>query len=223
MRILLVEDSDTLAEMIMERFTAEGHAIDRESDGLLAEQLLRHQSFDLVILDINLPGQNGDDVLRDMRSRKDTTPVLVLTARSEIGDRITVLDIGADDYLTKPFDFGELAARSRALLRRRSGLANNLFQAGNFEYDRGSKRATVNASDIELRPREMQLLELFLANIDRLMSKEDVTDRIYTYSETPSFNAVEQIVTRLRKKLEGSPVKIRTVRGLGYIASIKDA
>lgn len=223
MRILLVEDNETLADMIMERFKSEGHAIDCENDGAQAEQLLRHQSFDLIILDINLPSMNGDEVLRELRKRKDMTPILVLTARSEIGDRITVLDIGADDYLIKPFDFGELAARSRALLRRRSGLANNLFQVGNFQFDRGAKIASINDIDLELRPREMQLLELFLANIDRVMPKEDVADRIYTYNETPSMNAVEQMVMRLRRKLEGSPIIVRTIRGLGYIASIKDA
>jgi two-component system response regulator TctD len=222
MRILLVEDNDALAEMIVERFRADGHAIDRESNGDSADALLRSQQFDLVILDINLPDMNGDEILTAMRRRKDPTSVLVLTARSEVGERINVLDIGADDYLVKPFEFGELAARCRALSRRRSGAASNRFEAGNFEYDRSAKRATIDGQDLGLRQREVQLLEAFLANLNRVMPKEDVADRIYTFDEAPSLNAVEQMVTRLRRKLEGSPLVIRTIRGLGYIASIKD-
>ncbi|MCK5932791.1 MAG: response regulator transcription factor [Fulvimarina manganoxydans] len=222
MRILLVEDNQDLADAIRERIGAEGHAIDLETNGAEAEALLRHASFDVVILDINLPGMNGYEVLRAMRGRGDRTPALVLTARSEIDDRITGLDVGADDYMVKPFDLRELSARCRALVRRRSGEASNRFVQGAFEFDRGARRATFNGVDLELRQREVQLLELFLGSLDRVLTKEDVADRIYTFDETPTLNAVEQTLTRLRRKLEGTPIHIRTIRGLGYIANVRD-
>ncbi|MBO0904109.1 response regulator transcription factor [Jiella sonneratiae] len=223
MRILLVEDMSELSEAILERFRAEGHAIDLENDGAEAEALLRHAGFDLVILDINLPTMNGYEVLRAMRARGDRTPVLVLTARSEIDDRIVGLDVGADDYMVKPFDFRELSARCRALVRRRTGEASNVFTQGDFEFDRGARRALLGGVDLELRQREVQVLELFLGHLGRVLTKDEVADRIYTFDEAPSLNAVEQTITRLRKKLEGSPLQIRTIRGLGYIASIVEA
>ncbi len=222
MRILLVEDSRDLSEALIERFRGEGHAIDLESDGAEAESLLRHASFDVVILDINLPSMNGYDVLRAMRARGDRTPVLVLTARSEIDDRIVGLDTGADDYMVKPFDFREISARCRALVRRRSGEASNVFVQGDFAFDRRARRASLAGVDLELRHREIQVLELFLGQLGRVLTKDEVADRIYRFDEAPSLNAVEQTMTRLRKKLEGSPIAIRTIRGLGYIASLRD-
>ncbi len=223
MRVLLIEDNDDLAEAVVERLTAEGHAIDREADGALANDLLRHKTFDLILLDINLPGRNGYDILRSLRARGDSTPVLVLTARSEIDDRVVGLDAGADDYLVKPFDFRELSARCRVLARRRSGSATNDFRAGNFTFDRGAKRALVNGRDLELRAREIQLLEVFLGNLGRVLTKEELADKIYTFDETPSLNAVEQAVTRLRRRTQGTPFMVKTARGLGYIADVVEA
>ena len=222
MRILLVEDSRDLSEAILERFRGEGHAIDLETDGAEAEALLRHAGFDVIILDINLPSLNGYEVLRSMRVRGDRTPVLILTARSEIDDRVIGLDVGADDYMIKPFDLRELSARCRALVRRRTGEASNLFTQGDFEFDRGARRASLGGVDLELRQREVQVLELFLGQLGRVLTKEEVADRVYTFDEAPSLNAVEQTMTRLRKKLEGTPLQIRTIRGLGYIASISE-
>lgn len=223
MRLLLIEDNDDLAELIVDRFRSLGHAIDRERDGAEADQLLCHMTVDLVILDINLPGLSGDKLLRNMRARGDTTPVLVLTARSAIGDRIGVLDYGADDYLVKPFDLGELAARCRALLRRRSGAASNTFEVGVFRFDRAARQASMNGVDLALRGREIQVLEALLNNLDRLVAKEELADRVYRFDETPSLNALEQTVTRLRRKLDGTPLSIRSIRGLGYILAITDA
>lgn len=222
MRMLLIEDNDELAEMVMDRFRAEGHAIDREADGAQADSLLVHGRFDLLILDINLPGLPGTEVLRRLRARGDRTPVLILTARSEIDDRISGLDLGADDYVVKPIDFRELAARARALMRRRSGQAANQFVAGGFVYDRAAKRATLDGVDLELRSRDVHLLEAFLGSLGRVLSKEEVADRLYTFEETPTLNAVEQAVVRLRRKLEGSPLRLRTIRGLGYIADVRE-
>ncbi|HEY9055784.1 MAG TPA: response regulator transcription factor [Aurantimonas sp.] len=222
MRILLVEDNADLAEALLDRFRGEGHAVDLETDGNDAAALLTHAGFDLVILDINLPGMDGYNVLRAMRTRGDTTPVLILTARSEIDDRIVGLDVGADDYIVKPVDFRELAARCRALTRRHSGEATNRFVCGAFEFDRAARRAMLNNVDLELRQREVQMLEVFLGSLDRVMTKEEVADRVYRFDEAPSLNAVEQTLTRLRRKLEGSPLSIRTIRGLGYIANVQD-
>ncbi|MGB7432248.1 MAG: response regulator transcription factor [Ahrensia sp.] len=222
MRILLVEDNIELATMLADRFRAQGDAVDIESDGSGAAQLLAHSTFDIVVLDVNLPGKDGYGVLRSMRERSDATPVLMLTARSEIDDRVAGLDSGADDYVVKPIEFRELAARCRALARRRTGQADNVFKCGNFLYDRTAKRAFINDTDLDLRNRDVQLLEAFLGSLDRVIAKEDVADKIYSFEETPSLNAVEQGVTRLRKKLEGSPIIIRTIRGLGYIANARE-
>ncbi len=222
MRMLLVEDNDDLAETIMDRLRAEGHSVDRESDGEEANVLLRHAGFDIVLLDVNLPGRSGYEVLRSLRSRGDPTPVMILTARSQIDDRVIGLDAGADDYMVKPVDFRELSARCRVLARRRAGSASNLFTAGPLSFDRAAKRATINGQDAQLRAREIQLLEIMIDNMGRMLTKEDVADRLYTFEETPSLNAIEQLVTRLRRRLEGTPLVIKTARGLGYMAYITD-
>jgi two-component system response regulator TctD len=162
---------------------------------------------------------SGIEILNRLRDQNNALPVIVLTARSQVSDRISLLDIGADDYLTKPFEMGELAARCRAIMRRKAGQSSNHVEFGNFRYNRNAKLAFICGQQVELQAREVQLLEVFLGNLGRVMSKEDVADRIYTFSEAPSLNAVEQTVTRLRKKLAGSDVEIRTIRGLGYLAS----
>lgn len=222
MRILLVEDNDDLAETILDRLRGEGHAVDRELNGDHANDLLRHMAFDIIILDVNLPGRNGYEVLRALRARRDDTPVLILTARSQIDDRVSGLDAGADDYLVKPFDFRELVARCRVLVRRRSGRASNTFVAGDLTFDRAAKRLMIGDVDAELRAREVQLLEILIDNLGKMLTKEQVADRLYTFDEAPSLNAVEQLVARLRRKLEGTPLTIRTARGLGYMAYVQD-
>ncbi|MFA8386833.1 MAG: response regulator transcription factor [Pelagibaca sp.] len=222
MRMLLVEDNDELAETIVDRLRAEGHSVDRERDGNEANNLLRHIKFDIVLLDVNLPGRSGYEVLRSIRARSDETPVIILTARSQIDDRVIGLDAGADDYMVKPVDFRELSARCRVLARRRAGSASNLFTVGPLTFDRAAKRATINGVDTQMRAREVQLLEIMIDNLGRMLTKEEVADRLYTFEETPSLNAVEQLVTRLRKKLDGTPLVVKTARGLGYLAYIAD-
>ena len=222
MRTLLVEDNDELADTIIDRLAAEGHAIDRESDGERADSLLRHSTFDVVILDVNLPGRTGFEVLRALRARRDDTPVLILTARSEIDDRVVGLDAGADDFMVKPFDFRELSARCRVLARRRAGQASNRFEARGMVFDRAARRALVNGRDAELRAREVQLLETFIDHLGRVLTKEEIADRLYRFDEAPSMNAVEQAVTRLRRRLEGCDLRIKTARGLGYIAYVDE-
>ena len=222
MRTLLVEDNDDLAETIVDRLSAEGYVVDRERDGERANDILRHASFDVVILDVNLPGRDGFSILRSLRARSDDTPVLILTARSQIDDRVLGLDAGADDFMVKPFDFRELSARCRVLARRRAGRASNRFDAPGLVFDRAGRRALVNGRDAELRQREVQLLETLIDNLGRVLTKEDIADRLYRFDEAPSLNAVEQIVTRLRRRLEGSGLVIKTVRGLGYLAYVND-
>lgn len=222
MRVLLVEDNDDLAETIVDRLRSEGHSVDREANGNEANELLRHSRFDIILLDVNLPGKNGYEILRSLRARDDRTPVLILTARSQIDDRVVGLDAGADDYLVKPFDFRELLARCRVLARRRSGSASNLFSAGALVFDRAAKTATVGGQDADLRAREVQLLEVLLDNLGRMLTKEEVADKLYSFDESPSLNAIEQLVTRLRRKLQGTPLVVKTARGLGYMAYVAD-
>jgi two-component system response regulator TctD len=222
MRMLLVEDNDDLAETIVDRLRSEGHSVDRERDGEAANDLLRHARFDIVLLDINLPGRSGYEILRSVRSRGDATPVMILTARSQVDDRVVGLDAGADDYMVKPVDFRELSARLRVLARRRAGSASNVFSAGPLVFDRAAKRASIDGRDAGLRAREVQLLEILVDNLGRMLTKEDVADRLYTFDEAPSLNAVEQLVTRLRRKLDGTPLVVKTARGLGYMAFVAD-
>ncbi len=217
MRILIVEDDQTLAEAISRRLFKQGHAADVAADGSRADSILRHQAFDLIILDLNLPGLGGEQVLARLRQRSSTTPVLVLTARGQIEDRITLLDLGADDYLTKPFDFGELEARSRALLRRSQGQAQDRLSLGNTVLDRQACSVTVGGEAVELKQREFRLLEIFLSHRGRVLSKEELLDHLYSFDETPGANAIELYVGRLRKKLASSSIEIRTLRGLGYV------
>ncbi|SDI28675.1 response regulator transcription factor [Alloyangia pacifica] len=222
MRILLVEDHEDFAATVAVRLGRDGHSVDVESDGGRAYALLGHKEFDLVLLDVNLPGRSGFEVLREMRLSGDDTPVLILTARSEVDDRILGLDTGADDFLVKPVDLGELAARCRMLGRRRAGRAQNVVTCRGFSYDRAARRATFEGRDIVMPARELQLLEIFLDHLGKVLTKEEVAHRLYTFDEAPNLNSIEQFVARLRRKLEGTPVRLQTFRGLGYMARLDD-
>jgi len=217
MRILIVEDDEILGEAIHLRASKQGHGVDLVNTGSGANEILKHTPYDLVILDLNLPGLNGDRVLENLRKRQANTPVLILTARDQIEDRIQLLDLGADDYLTKPFDFGELEARCRALLRRNQGPAQNTLTYGNLQLDRGACTVTIDNLPVEVKQREFRLLEIFLSHQGRVLSKEELLDHLYSFDESPSPNAIETYVARLRKKLQPSRVEIRTLRGLGYL------
>jgi len=217
MRIFLVEDTLDVAEAIIERFARIGHVVDHETDGTAAAATLDATTYDLVILDVMLPGQSGFALLQRLRAAGRTTPVLMLTARSEIEDRVGALDIGADDYLVKPFDFRELEARARALLRRRHGDATNILTCGDITIDRSARSVQVGEREIHLTRREVTLLEILASRPGRVFSKEDLLDQVFGYDvEAPSFNAVELYVGRLRRKLQGAKAQIVTVRGFGY-------
>lgn len=220
MRILYVEDHAAFAAIVAEKLSGDGHSVDIEADGAKAEALLRHAEFDLVVLDVNLPNRSGFEILRDLRLRGDDTPVLILTARSQVEDRVLGLDAGADDFLVKPVDLRELSARCRMLARRRTGAATNVVQCGGFSYDRAARRVGFEGRDIDLQAREMQLLEIFLDHLGKVLTKEEVAHRLYTFEQAPSLNAIEQFVARLRRKLADTPFHVQTFRGLGYVARL---
>ncbi|HET6467490.1 MAG TPA: response regulator transcription factor [Geminicoccaceae bacterium] len=218
MRILLVEDAEDIADAVSRRLGRLGYAVDTVAAGDEAQELLRTETSTLVLLDLMLPGVGGDVVLRDLRRRRPDLPVLVLTARSTIDDKVSLLDLGADDYLVKPFDFRELEARCRALIRRPHGLPSSTVQLGNLTFDGAARRVLVEGRAVELSSREFRLLELFVGNQGRVLSKEAVIDQLFSLDDPVAPNAVELYVSRLRRKIAGASVAIRTVRGLGYLA-----
>lgn len=222
MRMLLIEDNISLAESIQVYFRNLGEPIDWVNSVEQAENSLSFADFDLLILDINLPGKSGFQLLQSLRASGNRISVLMLTARTEVDDRVSSLDFGADDYLAKPFDFRELAARCRALYRRERGEVSNEIQCGNLHYDLASHAVFVEGKLLDLRPRERQLLELFLHNLDRVLTKDDISNRLYHFDEAYTPNAIEQALTRLRKHLDGSSLIIKTIRGLGYLAHVDD-
>ena len=216
MRILLVEDTDDVGDAICARLQRMGHAVDRERDGGVADEVLAVQSYDLVLLDVMLPGIDGVEILRRLRARGSRQPVLVLTARSAVDDRVTALDLGADDYLVKPFDCRELEARVRALLRRPMGSAVNELRLGALVIDRTGMVVTLDGRPVPVTRREFAVLEALAARPGRIVGKEELIDRLFGFDDAPSGNAVEQYVARLRRKLEPSAVRITTLRNLGY-------
>lgn len=216
MRILLVEDTEEIGRAVASRFERIGYAVDWETDGRTASELTEVQSYDLVVLDVMLPNMDGFTVLKNLRGRGLRTPVLVLTARSAVDDRISALDLGADDYLTKPFDYRELEARARALLRRAAGMSDNTIKVGPLVIDRAGRTAAVAGQPLDLTRRELTVLEILASKPGRYVSKEELVEQLFGFDQDPSPNAVEQFVARLRRKLAGTPVEIRTERGLGY-------
>ena len=216
MRILVVEDDALLADGLTSVLTRAGHAVDRAATGRHADLLLHDAQFDLVVLDVGLPDIDGFEVLRRLRLRHSSTNVLVLTARDAVEDRVRGLDLGADDYLTKPFSVTEFEARVRALLRRTGGPTASWSVAG-MTVDMAAKRVRVNERTIELTPREWALLELFLTHPGRVLSKDQIAESLFTFDEQLSSNAIEVHVSRLRTKIGPAGMHIRTVRGFGYL------
>ena len=216
MRILVVEDDALLADGLTATLTRAGHAVQQARTGRHADLLLRAEEFDLVVLDVGLPDIDGFEVLRRMRARRSVTSVLVLTAREAVEDRVHGLDLGADDYLTKPFSLTEFEARVRALLRRSAAPPAQWSVAG-LVVDVTAKRVRVHDKPVDLTPREWALLELFLARPNRVLSKDQIAESLFAVEETLSPNAIEVYVSRLRTKIEEAGVCIRTVRGFGYM------
>ncbi len=215
MRFLLVEDNAELAEAVVQRLGLDGHAVDHAGTLGAAEDCLAVADYDLILLDVMLPDGDGREFLSHHRDHLET-PVIVLTARSQISDRVGALDQGADDYITKPFDFSELEARCRAVLRRRGGAAKNEITLGEAVFDPMAGTLRHGGQVLDLRNRELRLLEVFARAQGQILSKGQLLDRLFSLEADVTENAIEVYVGRLRKKLDGVGVRIETVRGLGY-------
>lgn len=219
MRVLLIEDNVGLARGIANSLRDHGYAVDTIAEGQAADDYLRTEGADIAVVDVNLPGMSGFEVVRRLRHRGDTTPVLMLTARGETSDRVYGLDAGADDYLVKPFDMAELLARIRALTRRRPEMQPVEEKIGSLSYDHGSRVLKGPDGPIEMKRRERALFEFLLKNTGRVVSKENLIEQLYGTGADVETNAVELSVSRLRRHLAGLGVSIQTVRGIGYIMS----
>lgn len=216
MKILIVEDTAKLATSLADHFKLQGHNADIVGTVKHAEELISLSHYDIMLLDIMLPDGDGRTFLRSLRSQKISVPIIVMTARSEVSDKVDLLDIGADDYIIKPFDFAELEARCRAVLRRHTGSTQTRLVFGNIALDPlTAELQTPEASHI-LRNRELRLLEIFMNTPDILFTKEQLTDRIFNISESVNENTIEVYIGRIRKKLTGCDVHIQTMRGIGY-------
>ena len=215
MRVLVVEDDPLVGDGIRRALNGGGFAADLVGSAEFARAALDTESFDLVIADIGLPRQDGLQFVRALRSRGQLVPVLILTARDGLEDRVTALDLGADDYLTKPFQVPELLARCRALIRRANSVASALMSFGDLELDTSRKSVTASGRALELSQREWAILECLILNAGHIVSKNKLMSTIADWSEDLTLNAVEVYVSRLRAKLGGAAV-ISTVRGLGY-------
>ena len=222
MRILLVEDDKVLADALSRTLVQSAHAVDIVASGDDADHAIALGIYDLAILDIGLPGLNGLDVLRRLRARKSMLPVLILTALDTLEDRVRGLDLGADDYLAKPFDLPELEARVRALLRRSTN-STPFLDHGPLRFDTVGRRVYCDKRPLDLSPRELALLEILLMRAGRVVSKAQMVNHLYGFGDDAADNAIEVNVYRLRKKLEPLGCEIRTVRGMGYLMDRPDA
>lgn len=217
MRLLVIEDDETLGNALREFLGEQGYAVDWLADGEQAAGAISSQAYDLFVLDLNLPGRSGLDILRQLRAEGNTAPVLILTARDGLDDRVAGLDAGADDYVTKPFDLPELAARVRALSRRRSGQVQPVLEVGALSFDTVGREVRVNGERITLSVREVSVLEMLMARAGKVVTKRQIVNSLSAWDSDFSENAVEVYVYRLRKRFEGTSVNIQTIRGFGYM------
>jgi two-component system OmpR family response regulator/two-component system response regulator QseB len=215
MRVLIVEDDPQIGDGLMQGLRGAGFVADWVRDGAQAERALLVESFDAVVLDLGLPKVQGTQVLEQLRARGDRVPVLILTARDALEERVAGLDMGADDYLVKPVALAELAARLRALARRAAGDASPMLAVGSLAIDPAAHRVTWQGAPVELAPREFTVLEALARNAGRVLTREQLESRLYEWDRSLESNAIEVHIHHLRRKL--SPEAIRTVRGVGYL------
>lgn len=218
MRLLLIEDNRRLAEMVVQGLVREGFVVDHRSTLVEAGQVLASATYDLILLDIGMPDGDGLSFLKAQRRKGVQTPVLMLTARSGLDDRVTGLDAGADDYLIKPFELAELAARCRALMRRPGASLGTVLAVGDLELDTGTRVARVGRKVIELPPREFALLESLARRCDTVVSRARLEQSLYSLDQEVSPNALDAVASRLRRRLAaaGARAQLRTVHGVGY-------
>lgn len=222
MRLLLVEDDAMLGDGVRAGLTLDGFTVDWVQDGVAAQLAIQAEPYALVILDLGLPKLAGLDLLKQLRQSGNTVPILILTARDTVADRVRGLDSGADDYLIKPFDLDELAARIRALLRRNTGRATPQIRHGDIVLDPAAHTVTASNTPVELSAREFAVLQALLESTGRVLSREQLEQQLYGWNDEVESNAVEVHIHHLRKKL-GADL-IRTIRGVGYmVTKIKDA
>ena len=217
MRILLVEDDALLADAVSRALTQSAHVVDLAPTGTAADAAIRANDYGLVILDVNLPGMDGLEVLRRLRGRGLKVPVLMVTVRDAVEDRVKGLDLGADDYIAKPFHLFELEARVRALIRRSHSHASSSIVHGRVTLDTEGRRLFCDGEPLELTSREFAVLELLLLRAGRVVTKQQILDNLYGWDDASSSNTVEVFIHRLRRKLEATGMDIRTVRGMGYL------
>ncbi|MCK9619683.1 MAG: response regulator [Methylobacter sp.] len=215
MRLLLVEDDEILGDGLVEGLKMEGYAVDWLTNGKLADEALKTNTYELVVLDLNLPDMEGLDILKALRGRKDETPVMVLTAKDTIPDRVIGLDSGADDFVIKPFELDEVCARLRALARRNEGRSVPNIEYKGIVLDPASRQVTWNDEKIDLSQKEFEILSFLMSNIGRVISRARLEESMYSWDSDVESNTVEVHIHHLRKKLD--PSIIRTVRGVGYI------
>ena len=221
MKILLVEDDPILGEAVAMAARQAGFAVDWARDGVQADNALSGFTYDAMLLDLGLPRREGLEVLRNLRKHGFILPVMIMTARDTVEDRVRGLDAGADDYVLKPFSLDELLARLRALLRRSNGVADAQIRMGQLCFDSVKRQAHVGEALLALSAREIEVLEILLLHTGRVTTKESIADRLAGWDDGVGENAVEVYIHRLRRKLEGSGVGIRTLRGLGYVLEIE--
>lgn len=217
MRLLLAEDDSVLGDALSKSLRQSGYAVDWARNGQEADLALTDQVYSLAILDLGLPKMDGFEVLRRLRQRRSKLPVIILTAREALEDRVKGLDLGADDYLAKPFDLPELEARLRALVRRGSEVATPEITVGSMTYNPADRVVRINGTPLELSSRELGVMELLMLRAGQAVSKEALVEHLCSWDDEMGDNAIEVYVHRLRKKLEPAGIQIRTVRGLGYM------
>jgi len=222
MQILLAEDDAVLSDGISRALQQRGYSVEVYDDGMSAQEAALASSYDLLILDIGLPKLDGLRVLQMVRTQNKVVPILIVTARDGLNERVHGLDLGADDYITKPFDLPELEARVRALLRRTNQSKEDELTLGQLKFDVMGRRAFVNGVPLELFAKELALLEFLMLRAGKVVSKEQLIEHMYGWDDDVTHNAIEVNIHRLRKKLEVAKVNIRTIRGLGYLLDIAE-
>jgi DNA-binding response OmpR family regulator len=221
MRLLLIEDETALLDLIQRSLVRAGFTVDMAGTAEEARDALAASRYDAMVLDLGLPDEDGLAILRELRARRDSTPVLILTARDGVDDRVAGLNSGADDYLLKPFAIDELIARLKALLRRPNGALGMVLEAGNISFDTIGRSVTIDGRALPLTAREMTLLENLLRRVGRVVPKRHLEERIYGFDDEVTPNSLEVLLHRLRRKLTGNGFsgEIHTVRGVGYLLS----
>ena len=218
MRILLVEDNADLGDAVENRLTQAGHAVTWVKDGNDVLPAVSGESFDAMALDLMLPNRSGFELIKLLRKAGFDAPILVMTARSEIDDKVSLLDLGADDYLVKPFDLRELEARLRALMRRKGGMTTSIVTVGNLSVDVAGRAVTIDGAEIEIGRREFRLLEILISSLGKVVPKERLMNQLFNLDNDVSTNALELYISRLRRKLADADLEISTARGVGYKA-----